>query len=188
MKAMQIYLITLLIILFSLVSNIARAQSLAASEYEIKMPMTQKGNLEFGGGFGMSYNSDEEVEFEISPKLEFFLFDQLSFGGFASQGSSESVNTLSMGPSMSYYFLNFNSMGLHFYANQSFAIQQRESRLTEDSKLTESLLLGETSLGLKYFFLPSLAFGAAIHYRYGLSSTRSPLSPWVSKSFLSFYF
>ena len=188
MKALQLYLITLLIILFSLASTIARSQTLSANDYETKLPMTQEGHLEFGGGFGMSYNSDEEVEFEISPKLEFFLFDNISFGGFASQGSSSSVDTLSMGPSMSYYFLNFNRIQLHFYANQSFAIQQRESRLTDDSKLTESLLLGETSLGLKYFFLPSLALGAAVHYRYTLSSTRSPVSPWVSKSFLSFYF
>ena len=193
-NVMKTLLLTLTVTTLTLVISkpaVAEDVKWSIDNVSYEQPYLRKGHFEVGGGLSLGFSDKGDTEYEIAPKVEYFIMDRLSLGGFASNSSSKTVSRLTIGPSLSWYFLSLLESKVFAFVNQSFGLQRREIKV--DNTLNtlvekDSLLVGRSSLGLKVFILNTLALGSAIELRYSISDVDEPVSDLLTKAFLSFHF
>ncbi len=79
-----------------------------------------KGHMQVGGGFNYRQSSPSNGElnsnYGIYPQVEYFVIDHLSLGGtlnFFGQNGSTTYTGYGIGPSLSYYFYQRNSIATY---------------------------------------------------------------------------
>lgn len=154
------------------------AQAASETSQMVSSPMASngianinKGNIEIGGSFSISKNNNESsTNYYLAPSVEYFFVDNISIGGTLSLsglsgGKSTDYSSYGIGPSASYYF--FEQGTTAFYLSQSVTF----NKWTNDGE-TSSLNVGNTSLGIKLFMVPQVAFGIALSTSYAIDSTK----------------
>lgn len=171
------------------VAGTASAASISTIEAKNELssfkPNLNEGNIEIGGGFSFSnYQADgrsSSNHFQIAPKAEYFIMDQVSLGGtFAYANSTGDFGSTStaLGPSGTYYFHVADKLA--FYGAQSLMF----AKYSDDSKTYTS---GTTSAGVKLFFAPQTAFGIGLDYRYGIGNDNKYTVLGMNGSFSIYY-
>jgi hypothetical protein len=150
-----------------------------------KIANIQKGNVQVGGSLGFShYNSGgtSASSYYFDPQAEYFVMDRLSVGGsisFMGQSGNYSYTSYGLGPSLSYYFYESGPMA-------AYVAQAIEFNKISDQ--TETFVRGRSSLGIKYFIVPQVAFGIDLSTRYDLGSRSNMSSLTILGGNFSFFF
>ncbi len=128
----------------------------------------QQGNMQIGGGFWWEQNSEgrsTERSYSIYPSVEYFVLDNLSLGGTLTYSYGEYI-TSGIGPSLSYYFFKDGKIAAHLSQVLSFTKYSGMDGLINEAKVN----VGTTSVGVKYFAAPQVAFGVALANNYEIGS------------------
>jgi len=179
-------LISALIILASSLSfaNTDTTLSMSKAQSPSTLANIKEGNMQIGGGFGWANyksNSTSNSTFQLNPQMEYFLIDHLSLGGtlsYINQSGDYSFSAYGIGPSASYYF--FEQGPIAAYAAQAVSFYKY-------SDVEKNFTNGKTSLGMKYFVVPQVAFGVALSADYGIGSDNSTNTTSLGGNF-SFYY
>jgi hypothetical protein len=144
-------------------SGAAHADDAAATSTFVA-PVTQ-GHWKVGGSFGYSSYGSSDWAASISPSAEYFFIDRLSFGGGASGSwASQGYTSTALAPSLTYYFLVQNQFG--YYLNQTV-------NFSSSNYGGNGQTYFGTTIGMNYFFTPSVAFGPSVLWTYGQNMTSS---------------
>jgi len=159
-------LLTSLVLLTSsfVFANTTNEMALTPSPVLTASANLNKGNIQIGGGFSFTDNSGVST-YSLDPQLEYFVMDSLSVGGrlvsFGQKGAADNYAAFGLGPSASYYFFKAGAMAA--YVAQSFSFVKYSDSYNTYSR-------GSSSIGMKYFVVPQVAFGVALTHSYNIAS------------------
>jgi len=179
-------LISALIILASSLSfaNTDTTLSMSKTQSPSTLANIKEGNMQIGGGFGWSTfraSGTTNSSYSIHPQMEYFVIDNLSVGGtlsYMGQSGDTSYTGYGLGPSLSYYFLEQGPIAAYVAQAVSFY---------KYSDAPKTFTNGKTSVGMKYFVVPQVAFGVAVSADYGIGSDNSFNTTSLGGNF-SFYY
>ena len=141
----------------------AHADDAAATTSTFAVPVT-RGHWKVGGSFSYSNYGSGQWNASLTPSAEYFFIDRLSFGAAVSGSwASYGYTSTAISPSLTYYFLVQNQIG--YYINQT-------ANFTNSNYGGVGTTFG-TSVGMNYFFTPSVAFGPSLLWSYGQNTTSS---------------
>ncbi len=182
---MKLSLTALAVFLSSILTNILFSQmAFAKSAVETSAANLNKGNIEVGGGFSWSQDNasgSSNAYYSIEPRAEYFIADSFSVGGnlsYAGQNGPYGYSGFGMGPSASLYF--YQQGGTAGYFAQSILFEKYSS-------IEKTYMRGATTLGVKFFAVPAVAFGIGLTSGYDMANTGVSSTIRLSGSF-SFYY
>lgn len=180
---MKLVLATLVLLTSNFVfANTANEMTTTAPQVFTTSANLNKGNIQIGGGFSFTDSAGIST-YTIDPQVEYFVMDSLSVGGrllyFGERGSANPFNGYGVGPSASYYF--YKDGPIATYIAQSFSFVKL-------SNSDDTYSRGATSLGVKYFAVPQVAFGVALTSTYNTAQNMSAVPTTSLGGNFSFYY
>jgi len=149
-----------------------------------------KGNYELDGGFNWTQKTGSrstDSDFTVSASLKYFFIDKFSSGGIISYSDVTTRNpsrtiyytSIGFGPSISYYFFEHSNIATYF--SQSIIMKKY-------SDYEKYLFDGISTLGIKFFILPEIAFGFDLTHKYDLDRVKSRYPVTSMNGKFSLYF
>tara|TARA_Y100000817_G_C16767986_1_gene504770 strand:+ start:307 stop:792 length:486 start_codon:yes stop_codon:yes gene_type:complete len=121
-----------------------------------------QGSMEVGGAVGITNTSTSGTQIQFSPRIQYFLIDNLALGLTIDYNKNDDAEELGIGPSATYY-LNFSERFVPFisqtilYKNYSGELADGEDGLYATTAVGLNYPLGDkTALSLSYEKLYSI--------------------------------